>query len=203
MAITAQKLPESIWRRAAKQTLPTSTGTARLDTETRHDRETPAGDSRGARPDRGSGAAARARTHLRARLRRAQLWVPDDFVVLCRTQEEAEAVLAFLRDWTTAAGLTLHPTKTRIVSAESEGFARSGRERKACRNCRTSCDRSLGAPTETASAPLLPDAGNPPVRFGGRGGANHATPTSIRGSRSNGPSRAIAARATGTARAKR
>jgi hypothetical protein len=24
-----------------------------------------------------------------------------------------------------------------------------------------------------------PDAGNPPIRFGGRGGANHATPTPI------------------------
>ena len=46
----------------------------------------------------------------------------DDFVVLCRTKEEAEAVLAFLREWTTGAGLTLHPTKTRIVNATSEGF---------------------------------------------------------------------------------
>lgn len=46
----------------------------------------------------------------------------DDFVVLCRHREEAEAVLAFLRDWTTGAGLTLHPTKTRIVNATSEGF---------------------------------------------------------------------------------
>ncbi|MGH8016983.1 MAG: reverse transcriptase domain-containing protein [Opitutaceae bacterium] len=41
----------------------------------------------------------------------------DDFVVLCRTREEADAILAFLRDWTTAAGLTLHPAKTRIVNA--------------------------------------------------------------------------------------
>ena len=46
----------------------------------------------------------------------------DDFVVLCRTQEEAESVLNFLREWTTAAGLTLHPTKTRIVNATTEGF---------------------------------------------------------------------------------
>ena len=46
----------------------------------------------------------------------------DDFVVLCRTKEEADGVLAFLRDWTTGAGLTLHPTKTRIVNATSEGF---------------------------------------------------------------------------------
>ena len=46
----------------------------------------------------------------------------DDFVVLCRTREEAETVLAFLREWTGAAGLSLHPTKTRIVNAGNEGF---------------------------------------------------------------------------------
>ena len=46
----------------------------------------------------------------------------DDFVVLCRTKEAAETVLNFLREWTTAAGLTLHPTKTRIVDAAGEGF---------------------------------------------------------------------------------
>jgi RNA-directed DNA polymerase len=46
----------------------------------------------------------------------------DDFVVLCRTQEEADSILNFLREWTTAAGLTLHPTKTRIVNATTEGF---------------------------------------------------------------------------------
>jgi RNA-directed DNA polymerase len=46
----------------------------------------------------------------------------DDFVVLCQTQEEAEGVLHFLREGTTAAGLTLHPTKTRIVNATRAGF---------------------------------------------------------------------------------
>jgi RNA-directed DNA polymerase len=46
----------------------------------------------------------------------------DDLVVLCRSREEAEAVLNFLRDWTTGVGLTLHPTKTRIVNATDEGF---------------------------------------------------------------------------------
>ena len=46
----------------------------------------------------------------------------DDFVVLCRTKEQAETVLAFLREWTARAGLTLHPTKTRIVNAVGEGF---------------------------------------------------------------------------------
>jgi RNA-directed DNA polymerase len=46
----------------------------------------------------------------------------DDFVVLCRTKEEAERVLTELQEWTAAAGLTLHPTKTRIVDARIEGF---------------------------------------------------------------------------------
>jgi RNA-directed DNA polymerase len=46
----------------------------------------------------------------------------DDFVVLCRTKEEAETVMNWLREWTAAAGLTLHPTKTRIVNATEEGF---------------------------------------------------------------------------------
>lgn len=46
----------------------------------------------------------------------------DDFVVLCRTKEEAESVMDWLRAWTAAAGLTLHPTKTRIVNATEEGF---------------------------------------------------------------------------------
>jgi RNA-directed DNA polymerase len=46
----------------------------------------------------------------------------DDLVVLCRTKEEAEQVLAYLREWSERAGLTLHPTKTRIVNVQSEGF---------------------------------------------------------------------------------
>jgi RNA-directed DNA polymerase len=46
----------------------------------------------------------------------------DDFVVLCHSKEEAETVLERLRQWTTEAGLTLHPTKTRIVNASTEGF---------------------------------------------------------------------------------
>lgn len=47
----------------------------------------------------------------------------DDFVVLCRTREEAEAALAEIRQWVESAGLTLHPTKTRIVDSRTESFA--------------------------------------------------------------------------------
>lgn len=47
----------------------------------------------------------------------------DDFVVLCRTRAQAEEVLALIAEWSTAAGLQLHPQKTRLVDmAEPGGF---------------------------------------------------------------------------------
>jgi RNA-directed DNA polymerase len=46
----------------------------------------------------------------------------DDFVILCRSREEAERALEQVRAWTAEAGLTLHPTKTRIVNATDESF---------------------------------------------------------------------------------
>jgi RNA-directed DNA polymerase len=46
----------------------------------------------------------------------------DDLVIQCRTAEEAEAALARVRQWTTECGLTLHPTKTKIVHVDIEGF---------------------------------------------------------------------------------
>jgi RNA-directed DNA polymerase len=46
----------------------------------------------------------------------------DDFVILCRTAEEAAQVLDQVRAWVDANGLTLHPTKTKIVNARTEGF---------------------------------------------------------------------------------
>jgi RNA-directed DNA polymerase len=45
----------------------------------------------------------------------------DDFVILCRTHGEALGALALVQTWTTQAGLTLHPTKTRIVDASAPG----------------------------------------------------------------------------------
>jgi RNA-directed DNA polymerase len=45
----------------------------------------------------------------------------DDFVILCRSQGEAERALALVQQWTTQAGLTLHPEKTRIVDATKHG----------------------------------------------------------------------------------
>jgi RNA-directed DNA polymerase len=46
----------------------------------------------------------------------------DDFVVMCRNQEAAAAALAVVQQWTASAGLTLHPTKTRLVDERNEGF---------------------------------------------------------------------------------
>ena len=46
----------------------------------------------------------------------------DDFVVLCRSPQEAAAALAAVQEWTAAAGLLLHPTKTRLVDALTDGF---------------------------------------------------------------------------------
>jgi RNA-directed DNA polymerase len=45
----------------------------------------------------------------------------DDFVILCRKETEAQAALVQVRAWVKAAGLTLHPEKTRIVNASEPG----------------------------------------------------------------------------------
>jgi len=45
----------------------------------------------------------------------------DDFVILCRSREQAEAALQHVQAWTVQAGLTLHPTKTRIADLDEAG----------------------------------------------------------------------------------
>ncbi|MEN6503762.1 MAG: group II intron reverse transcriptase/maturase [Planctomycetaceae bacterium] len=45
----------------------------------------------------------------------------DDFVILCRSEQEARQALEHVRQWTHEAGLTLHPDKTRIVDASQKG----------------------------------------------------------------------------------
>ena len=47
----------------------------------------------------------------------------DDFVILCRTMEDAQRALDLVRTWTEAAGLTLHPAKTKLVDSRTEGFS--------------------------------------------------------------------------------
>lgn len=46
----------------------------------------------------------------------------DDFVILCRTHEDADRALELVRQWVASNDLTLHPTKTRIVDARTEYF---------------------------------------------------------------------------------
>jgi RNA-directed DNA polymerase len=45
----------------------------------------------------------------------------DDFVILCRSETEAQAALEAVRAWVKEAGLTMHPEKTRVVSMRQGG----------------------------------------------------------------------------------
>jgi RNA-directed DNA polymerase len=52
----------------------------------------------------------------------------DDFVILCRTAEEAGRALDLVRTWVAENGLTLHPTKTQVVDSRTSSFAFLGYE---------------------------------------------------------------------------
>lgn len=45
----------------------------------------------------------------------------DDFVIQCRSEAEAKAALEEVRQWAQENGLTVHPTKTRIVDETQKG----------------------------------------------------------------------------------
>jgi RNA-directed DNA polymerase len=60
--------------------------------------------------------------HLMAEAGYAMVRYADDFVILCRRPDEASRALETVQRWTASAGLTLHPTKTRIVDATKESF---------------------------------------------------------------------------------
>jgi len=44
------------------------------------------------------------------------------WVILCRSEFEAEVALEVVREWVEQAGLTLHPTKSKIVDSRVESF---------------------------------------------------------------------------------
>jgi RNA-directed DNA polymerase len=46
----------------------------------------------------------------------------DDFVILCRSPEDAARALSLVQAWTASAGLTLHPTKTKVIDATTTSF---------------------------------------------------------------------------------
>ena len=60
--------------------------------------------------------------HLLAEAGYAMVRYADDFVILCRSRAEADQALAKVKSWVEENGLTLHPTKTKIVDARTEGF---------------------------------------------------------------------------------
>ena len=45
----------------------------------------------------------------------------DDFIILCKSESQAQAALEKVREWVAKEGLTLHPEKTRIVEASQPG----------------------------------------------------------------------------------
>lgn len=60
--------------------------------------------------------------HLLAQLGFEMVRYADDFVILCRTPEHAQAALALVQSWVSENGLVLHPTKTKVVNARTNGF---------------------------------------------------------------------------------
>ena len=66
--------------------------------------------------------------HLMAQAGFEMVRYADDFVILCRTAEQAAQALEIVQQWTTDNGLTLHPTKTRIVDSYRKSFAFLGYE---------------------------------------------------------------------------
>jgi RNA-directed DNA polymerase len=52
---------------------------------------------------------------------RCRMVYADDFVILCRTEEEALAALRQVEAWVAANGLTLHPDKTRVGDSRQPG----------------------------------------------------------------------------------
>ena len=60
--------------------------------------------------------------HLMAQAGIEMVRYADDFVLLCRTPATASQALELVRTWVADNGLTLHPTKTKVVDARTDGF---------------------------------------------------------------------------------
>ena len=60
--------------------------------------------------------------HLLAGQGLAMVRYADDFVILCRTKEEAELALGLVQGWVRDNGLSLHETKTKVVDVREAGF---------------------------------------------------------------------------------
>lgn len=66
--------------------------------------------------------------HRMAQLGFEMIRYADDFVILCRSADEAVRALELVRTWVAENGLTLHPTKTQVVDSRTDGFAFLGYE---------------------------------------------------------------------------
>lgn len=60
--------------------------------------------------------------HLMAALGFEMVRYADDFVILCRSSEEAGRALEQVKRWVEENGLTLHPQKTRVAHVLEDGF---------------------------------------------------------------------------------
>ena len=61
--------------------------------------------------------------HLMEELGFEMVRYADDFVILCRSEFEAEVALLEIQQWVEGAGLQLHPDKTKIVDSRTKSFA--------------------------------------------------------------------------------
>jgi RNA-directed DNA polymerase len=101
--------------------------------------------------------------HLMARLGYQMTRYADDIVILCQSQQEAQAALEQVKRWTEQHGLTLHPTKTKIVDATQEPFEFLGyrfeggrkwpRDKSMAKLRRTIVDKT--PPTDGRSLPVI------------------------------------------------
>ncbi len=101
--------------------------------------------------------------HLMERSGQQMTRYADDFVIQCRSLEEAQAALTRVRQWVAEAGLALHPDKTRIVDASQPGgfefwagiwsAATNGRGPKASNGSRKCCARKPDAAMATVWRP--------------------------------------------------
>ena len=60
--------------------------------------------------------------HLMAEAGFEMIRYADDFVIMCRSREDADRALEKVKQWVEDNGLTLHPTKTKVVDSQTEGF---------------------------------------------------------------------------------
>ena len=60
--------------------------------------------------------------HLMAQAGFEMVRYADDFVIMCRSPEDAARALALVQEWTAEAGLKLHPEKTKIVDTQTDVF---------------------------------------------------------------------------------